>query len=517
MKILNSSQMREVDRKAINELGTPGVVLMENAGRFAFEEIVKSFPDFRKKKFAILCGKGNNGGDGFVIARHLINNGANPDVYLFGNEGDVKGDARINLHILLKMGVGIKTINSEEDWEKFKEEIKDSEIIIDSIFGTGFQGRLEGIWEKIFSDINSFRGFKIAIDIPSGLSSDTFMVKEPSFNADLTITMAAPKIPHIFPPASEKVGEFVVADIGIPESLFENPSYFLELITEKRISNSKIFKKRKRDSHKGDYGHVLVIGGSIGKTGAAVLAGLSVLKAGAALVTVATPKSCLPIIASSTPELMTFPLDETEDGTISLSSLQSVLKFVEDKDAVVLGPGITTNPSTVEFVLEFIKNIQIPTVVDADGINSIANFPAVLKGKSNIAITPHPGELGRVLKITPRDILNNRVEIVRHFAMENYCYIALKGWRTLIGEPKGAVFVNPTGNPGMATGGSGDVLSGIIGGFLAQTNDLLESLILGVYLHGLSGDIGVERKGEISLTAMDILENLPNAIGRFSQ
>ncbi len=517
MKILNSSQMREVDRKAINELGIPGVVLMENAGRFAFEEIVRRFPDFKKKKISILCGKGNNGGDGFVIARHLINNGANPHIFLFGNEGEVKGDARINFLILLKMGVSIKTINGEEDWERFKEGIKDSEIIIDSIFGTGFQGRLEGIWERIFSDINSFRGFKIAIDLPSGLSSDTFMVKEPSFNADLTITMAAPKIPHIFPPASEKVGEFVVADIGIPESLFENPSYFLELITEKRISKSKIFEKRKRDSHKGDYGHVLIIGGSIGKTGAAVLAGLSVLKAGAALVTVATPKSCLPIIASSAPELMTFPLDETEDGTISSSSLQSALKFAEDKDAVVLGPGITTNPSTVEFVLEFIKNIQIPTIIDADGINSIATFPSIVRGKSNIALTPHPGELGRVLKITPRDILNNRVEIVRHFAMENYCYLVLKGWRTLISEPKGSVYVNPTGNPGMATGGSGDVLSGILGGFLAQTGDILESLILGVYLHGLSGDIGAERKGEISLTAMDILENLPNAIGRFLQ
>lgn len=517
MKILNSFQMREVDRKAINELGIPGVVLMENAGRSAFEEIARRFPDFRNKKISILCGKGNNGGDGFVIARHLINNGANPDIYLFGSESDVKGDARINLSILLKMGVKINNINVDEDWEKFKGNIKDSEIIIDSIFGTGFQGRLEGLWEKIFADVNSYKGYKIAIDIPSGLSSDTYMVKEPSLKADLTITMAAPKIPHIFPPASEKVGEFVVADIGIPESLFENPSYFLELITEKKIRNSKIFKKRKRDSHKGDYGHVLIVAGSIGKTGAAVLAGLSVLKAGAALVTVATPKSCLPIIASSAPELMTFPLEETEEGTISETALEAILKFSEDKDAIVLGPGITTNPSTVEFVHSFLKNLKLPAIIDADGINCIASFPSVIKGRSNIAITPHPGELGRVLKITPRDILNNRIEIVRHFAMENECYIVLKGWRTLIGEPGGSIFVNPTGNPGMATGGSGDVLSGILGGFLAQTGELLEALILGVYLHGLSGDIGAEKKGEISLTAMDILENLPNAIGRFLQ
>lgn len=517
MKILNSFQMREIDRKAINDIGIPGIVLMENAGRSAFEEISKRFPDLRKKKISILCGKGNNGGDGFVIARHLINNGITPDIYLFGNESDVKGDARINLSILLKMGVKINTINNEDDWDKFKENIKDSEIIIDSIFGTGFQGRLEGLWEKIFADINSYRGFKVAIDIPSGLSSDTFMVKEPSFRADLTITMAAPKIPHVFPPASEKVGEFVVADIGIPQFLFENSSYFLELITEERILNSKIFKKRKRDSHKGDYGHVVVIAGSMGKTGAAVLAGLSVLKAGAALVTIATPKSCLPIIASSSPEIMTFPLEETEDGTISEVSLPAILKFVEDKDAVILGPGITTNPSTVEFVIEFLKNSKIPTIVDADGINSIATFPSIVKGKSHIALTPHPGEFGRVLKITPRDILNNRIDIVRHFAMENGCFIVLKGWRTLIGEPEGRVFVNPTGNPGMATGGSGDVLSGILGGFLAQTRDILESLILGVYLHGLSGDIGAEKKGEISLTAMDILENLPDAIGRFLQ
>ncbi|MGQ9617891.1 MAG: NAD(P)H-hydrate dehydratase [Candidatus Aminicenantia bacterium] len=517
MKILNSSQMREIDNKAINEIGIPGVVLMENAGRSAYEEIVKRFPDFKKKRMSILCGKGNNGGDGFVIARHLINHGANPDIYLFGNDSEVKGDARINLSILLKMKVKINKIVEEKDWEIHKEKIRDSEIIIDAIFGTGFQGGLGPFWEKVFSDIETFRGYKIAIDIPSGLSSDSYFSKDTSFKADLTIAMASPKIPHIFPPASERVGEVVVADIGIPEFLFENPNYFLELVTKEMISNSKIFKRRRRDSHKGDYGHVVVIGGSIGKTGASILAGLAVLKAGAALVTVATPKSCLPIIASSTPELMTFPVDETDEGTISENALPDILKFIEDKDVVVMGPGITTHPSTVEFVFGLIDNVKVPLVIDADGLNALSFFPSKIKGKTNIALTPHPGELGRVLKISPRDILQNRIEIVRNLSMENKCYVALKGWRTLISEPNGMVFVNPNGNPGMATGGSGDVLSGVIGGILAQTGNILESLIVGIYLHGLSGDIGAQRKGEVSLTALDILEYLPDAIGKFSQ
>ncbi len=255
----------------------------------------------------------------------------------------------------------------------------------------------------------------------------------------------------------------------------------------------------------------------MGKTGAAVLAGLAVLRSGSALVTVATPKSCLPIVASSAPELMTFPLEETEEGTISESALSSLLTFMEGKNVVVVGPGITTHPSTVEFILGLIDRAKIPLIIDADGINALGSFPSKIKGKSHIALTPHPGELSRVLKISTRDILNNKIEIVRSYCMENNCYLVLKGWRTVTGDPKGRVFVNPTGNPGMATGGSGDVLSGVIGGILAQTGEILESLLVGVYLHGLSGDIGAKIKGEISLTAGDILEYLPDAFGRFLQ
>ncbi|MEW6455764.1 MAG: NAD(P)H-hydrate dehydratase [Acidobacteriota bacterium] len=513
MKILNSEQMREIDRKAIEEIGIPGVVLMENAGRNTYHEIVKRIPHIQKKKVSILCGKGNNGGDGFVICRYLLKSGNSPRVYLFAKKEELRGDAKINFEIIDKMRANIIEIIDKNQWRKEKDIIFNSDVIIDALFGTGLKSELGNFWREVFDCLKDSPAFKVSVDIPSGLSSDTFLLQGPCFKADLTVTMAALKIPHVFSPASEYAGEVVVADIGVPDFLFDKEDYFLELTDLNAIKRGKLFLKRKMNSHKGDYGHLLIVAGSLGKTGAAVMAGRSALKIGAGLVTIAAPKSCIPIIASSCEEIMTYPAEETEEGTISENSFENILEFSKDKDVCVIGPGLSTNPSTCSLVLKLLEKIETPLIVDADGLNCLSLKMQELKNrKSATVLTPHPGEMARILKLSAKKILDNRISIVRDYCLQNRLYLVLKGWRTLIGSNDGKVYVNPTGNPGMATAGSGDVLSGIIGGILAQGEDILNALIKGVYIHGLCGDLAAKKFGEKSLIAGDIIDCIPEAI-----
>lgn len=513
MKILNSEQMREIDRKAIEEIGIPGVVLMENAGRNTYHEILKRVPQIQNKKVSILCGKGNNGGDGFVIGRYLLKSGNSPRVYMFAKKEELRGDAKINFEIIDKMHADIIEIVDKNQWRKEKEIIFNSDVIIDALFGTGLKGELGNFWKDVFGYLKDSPAFKVSVDIPSGLSADTFLLQGPCFKADLTVTMAALKVSHVFPPASEYVGEVVVADIGIPGFLFDDKNYFLELIGINSLKRGKLFLRRKMDSHKGNYGHLLIMAGSLGKTGAAVMAGKSALKIGAGLVTIAAPKSCVPIIASSCEEIMTYPVEETDECTFSEKSFEKILEFSKDKDVCVIGPGISTNPSTCSLVLKLLEKIEIPVVFDADGLNCLSSKVGVLKKRKNTTVlTPHPGEMGRILKLNPKKILDNRVSLVRDYCLQNKLYLVLKGWRTLIGTNDGKVYVNPTGNPGMATAGSGDVLSGMIGGILAQGEDVSDALIKAVYLHGLSGDLAVKKLGEKSLIAGDIIDYIPEAI-----
>jgi NAD(P)H-hydrate epimerase len=511
MKVLTSQQMKEIDRKTIEEIGIPGPVLMENAGLEIVRAIRARFPEIQKGKVLIVAGKGNNGGDGFVVARHLWNRGGRPKVFLLAAKQDVKGDAALNLEIADKIGVDIVEILSAEDWKKHKRDLSAATLIVDAIFGTGLMNPAEGLYAIAIEDINRAKAFKVAVDIPSGLSSDTFQIIGPAVKADLTVTLGAPKISHVFPPAEDWVGELVIADISLPPFLFEDESLKLEFVEKRALM--PFFKKRKWDSHKGTYGHLLILAGSLGKTGAAVMAGKAALKVGAGLVTVGTAQSSLPIVARSMMELMTEPLPETEEKTIAKEAVSKVMKILPGKDALLIGPGISTHPSTADFVLSLLPKVKCPVVIDADGLNVLAGHLDVLKPLTGRAIlTPHPGEFARLLGLETKDVLDRRLELVPQFAEKYRVYLVLKGYRTLIANPQGKVYINLTGNPGMASGGSGDVLSGMIASLIMQEKDILGATLAAVFIHGLSGDIGVLRLGERPLIAGDLIRYLPQAL-----
>jgi NAD(P)H-hydrate epimerase len=511
MKVLTSQQMKEIDRKTIEEIGIPGPVLMENAGLKIVKVIRARFPEIQKEKVLIVAGKGNNGGDGLVVARHLWNRGGRPKVLLLAAKQDVKGDAALNLGIADKIGVEIVEILSAEDWKKHKRELSAARLIVDAIFGTGLMNPAGGIYATAIEDINKAKAYKVAIDIPSGLSSDTFQIIGPAVRADLTVTLGAPKISHVFPPAEDWVGELVIADISLPPFLFEDENLKLEVIEKQALM--PYFKRRQRDSHKGTYGHLLILAGSLGKTGAAVMAGKAALRAGAGLVTVGTAQSCLPIIARSMMELMTEPLPETKEKTIAKEAVSKAVKLLPTKDALLIGPGISTHPSTADFVLSLLSKVKCPVVIDADALNVLAGHLDVLKSLAGRAVlTPHPGEFARLLGLSVKNVLDNRLELLPQFAEKYRVYLVLKGYRTLIANPRGKVYINPTGNPGMASGGSGDVLSGMIASLIIQEKDVLGATLAAVYLHGLSGDIGADRLGERSLVAGDLIRYLPQAL-----
>jgi hydroxyethylthiazole kinase-like uncharacterized protein yjeF len=514
MKILTSAQMREIDRKTIEEIGIPGPVLMENAGLRVVRAIRKRFPDVRKESFAIVAGKGNNGGDGLVVARHLLNLGASPQVFLLAARNEVKGDAALNLGIAEKIGLEIIEVPTLDAWSTQRRELMRATVVIDALFGTGLLSPLEGLYARAVEDINKTRAFKVAVDLPSGLSSDTFRIVGPSVQADLTVALAAPKIAHVFPPAADRVGQLVVAGISVPDFLFEDPGLTLDLVEKKDVAI--YFRKRKRDTHKGTYGSLLVAAGSWGKTGAAALAGKAALKMGAGLVTVATAASALPAIAKTMDELMTEPLPETRERTIAAAAVPRLLGLLKGKNALLIGPGLSTHPDTAEFVLSLLSKVKLPVVIDADGLNVLAQRFDVLSALPKPAVlTPHPGEFARLTGLSTADVLERRLELVPEFAKAHGVHLVLKGYRTLVGAPDGRVFVNPTGNPGMATAGSGDVLSGMIAAQVVQEKDTLGAVLSAVYVHGLCGDEAEERNGEKALTASDLIKYLPRALKSF--
>lgn len=511
MKVLTSKEMREIDRKTIEEIGIPGPVLMENAGIRITGAILKRFPRITEENVVIVAGKGNNGGDGFVVARHLFNLGARPNVLLLASKQELKGDAALNLGIAEKIGVEIAEVTKIEEWKKHRIGLFHASVIVDAIFGTGLLKPAEGLYATAIEDINKAPGFKVAVDIPSGLSSDTHLLIGPAVKADLTVALAAPKIGHVLPPAEEYVGELVISDISIPPFLFEDESLKLEVIEKKDAL--PYIQKRKRDSHKGTYGHLFVLAGSLGKTGAAVMAAKAALRMGAGLVTVGTPQSCLPVIARSMMELMTEALPETPQKTISEAALPMVLDLLKGKDAVLIGPGISAHPSTAKLVVSLLPKIKVPAVIDADGLNILAENPDALKSFSCPAVlTPHPGEFARLIRRSNKDVLDNRLALAAEFADKYKVFLVLKGYRTLVATPRGKIFINPTGNPGMATGGSGDVLSGMIASLIIQEKNILGATAAAVYLHGLSGDIGAKKIGERPLIAGDLIKYLPQAL-----
>jgi hydroxyethylthiazole kinase-like uncharacterized protein yjeF len=510
MRVLNAAQMREADRRATEEVGIPSLVLMENAGRQVVAAIEAIHGDLLEGQVAVLCGRGNNGGDGFVVARTLLQRGVDVAVFLFGHVADVRGDARTNLEILGRLGLTVVEIADSQAWELHFSEVGDSSLIVDAIFGTGLNAPLTGLLETVVADVNAAAIPIVSVDLPSGLSADSHDPPGDSIQAGMTVALAAPKVSLVLPPAETRAGDIVIADIGIPMPVIDavaGPR--VELLT--RAGMREIVSPRSADSHKGDYGRVLIVAGSLGKTGAAHLAAVGALRSGAGLVTVATPAGCLPIVAGMAAEYMTAGIDENRSG-LDPVGVDRVLEAA--RDVIAIGPGLGQLSGTKAFVKALVDRATTPVVLDADGLNAFAGDPEALSGREgrDVIITPHPGEMARLVGMSADEVQASRLEIARNFAVAHRVYVVLKGHRTLIATPDGKVFINPTGNPGMATGGTGDVLTGMIAAWLAQLLDAEAACKLAVYLHGLAGDLAEADEGEASMTAGDLVAHLGDAI-----
>lgn len=511
MRVLNTQQMREADRRTIDEVGIPSIVLMENAGRQAVAAMEAAFEDLATSHVGVLCGRGNNGGDGFVVARTLVQRGVETSVFLLGSVAEVRGDARTNLEILGRIGLTVVEITNAQEWELHFSEISQCEVLVDAILGTGFHGQLSGLLETVVADVNGLGVPVVAIDLPTGVSADSHEVTGEAIEASMTVTLAAPKIPLILPPADSHGGDLVIADIGIPLPILDDvEGPYIELLTRERMRD--LVPARAADSHKGDFGRVLIIAGSLGRTGAAHLAAMGALRSGAGLVTIATPRSCVPVVAAMAPEYMTEPLDETVSGTIDYSALDRVLEI--KADVIAVGPGLGQSPGTAAFVQGLLERAGVPLVLDADALNAFAGDPDRLVGRDgvDVVITPHPGEMARLLNISVEAVQHDRLRHATEFAASHRVHVVLKGHRTIIAGPDNRAFVNLTGNSGMATGGTGDLLTGMIAAWFAQLLDAEAACKLAVYLHGTAGDLAEADEGDVSLIAGDIASRLGDAI-----
>ena len=502
MKIATREIVREIDRLTIQKYGIPGLILMENAGRATADVLLDNFA--YAQKVAVFAGGGNNGGDGFVIARHLISEGLDVDTYIVSDPKKYKGDALTNYKALKNLDGNI--VELKDNLRKYKQ----ADVIVDAIFGTGLDREVTGFYKKVIDFINTQGVPTIAVDIPSGLDSNSGYPLGTAVLADITVTFILPKLGISIYPGVEFAGEIYVADITTPKFLEDEIPY--ELLTSESVDG--ILTPRYEDTNKGTYGHLFILAGSPGKSGAAALAALGAQKSGTGLVTVGVPKSLNPIMEQKTTEAMTEPLPETDLETFGPASLQRAMKIAgEKKTAIAIGPGISTTNETREFLYEIIRNSELPMVIDADALTLVADNPKILmEAKAPIVLTPHPGEMSRLAKISTVEVQANRINVALDFSTKFNVYIVLKGARTVISTPDGEVFINTTGNPGMASGGMGDILTGIIGGFIAQQMDPVEACKLGVFVHGLAGDLVAEQNGEAGIIASDVANSLPNAI-----
>ena len=529
--------MREIDRTTSERFGVSSLTLMENAGAAVARFVFADYP--QAERVGIICGKGNNGGDGFVVARKLVEAGRAVRVLLLCDPKELRGDAAAMFQDLLRAlqsvsqsakHAPVTVLDAGELQSPEASEAFGADLIVDAILGTGFRPPVSPLYAAAIAKMNAASVPIVAVDIPSGADADAMQphtapdtgkgaddnglgVARSQARADAVVTFTAPRPAHVF--AGLTAGPNVIAPIGSPSDAIVSD---LGLNLSTPLDFKSLLAPRSHDANKGSYGHVLVIGGSLGKAGAVAMAGFAALRAGAGLSTVATPKAVLATVASFHPELMTTPLAETEEGTIALAAIGSGLDALLQHKTLAIGPGISRNSETAEFVREIVRrgSNDTPLVVDADGLNAFEGATDKLTGRDRtLIITPHPGEMSRLTGLSIAKVQANRLEVARTFARAHDVIVVLKGHRTLIGAPNGVVCVNPTGNPGMATGGTGDILTGIIAGLIAQhPRRALEATALAVYLHGLAGDFACESIGENSMVATDLLRFLPDAFAQ---
>lgn len=496
MKVLTAAQMREVDRRS-SELGVPSLVLMENAGQRVVEVLAHAYAPLSGQRILVMCGKGNNGGDGLVVARQLHTR-FRPralNVVLAGDPAEMEGDAGVNYRMLEAVGCPVSF--------ELTPEMETATLIVDALLGTGIHGAAKGRALELIQAINGRFPLAdvVSVDLPSGLDSDSGVPPGETVHASHTVTFTAPKLCHVLSPACELAGKLHVAAIGSPPELYEQDAAIYLSLSEPALF-AHLFRPRVQDSNKGLYGHALVIAGSRGKSGAAAMAGIGALRAGAGLVTVASTEAALGSIAAHAPEIMTELLAFDESART---------RILERKNVIAIGPGLGQDPQTVQFVRAMVEQTPLPMVVDADGLNALAGHPARYRWPR--IFTPHPGEMSRLNGLTIAEIQADRIGIARSFATERDVYLVLKGNRSVVAAPDGRVWINPTGSPAMATGGTGDVLTGLIAGLVAQFPDQIDLAVLSaVYLHGRCGELGAAKLGEKSLIATDLFEYLPEAM-----
>jgi NAD(P)H-hydrate epimerase len=515
--LATAEEMRRADRRATERYGVPSLLLMENAGRGAADAIERVLGAVAGRRVAVVCGKGNNGGDGFVVARHLLGRGARISAWLVGRADEVRGDARVNLDALQRSGEAVAEAPEfgGDAFGRLAAEVRAADIVVDAVLGTGVRGPATGPAAAAIEAINAAgaAGRPVcSLDLPSGLPSDGEAPAGPVARATMTVTFGLPKLGLALPAGLAHAGRLEIADLGVPRAWLAEgiPAGLLEA-TDARAA----LPLRPHDAHKGRYGHLLVVAGSVGKTGAAVLACLGALRSGTGLVTCAVPGSQQPVVAAQLSEAMTEPLPETAARSISAKAVERIAELLSRVDAVALGPGIGLDPETQAAVRALVRDVERPMVVDADALTALAGSAGLCRdAAAPRLLTPHPGEAARLLGSSIADVQADRIGSARRLAAESGAVVALKGARTVVAGPDGEVVLNPTGNPGMATGGTGDVLTGVAGGLLAQGVAPVGALRAAVYLHGLAGDLAAATRGEAGLVAGDVAASLPAAIRR---
>jgi hydroxyethylthiazole kinase-like uncharacterized protein yjeF len=508
MKIATAAEMRAIDRATSERFGVASLTLMENAGAAVADYVVMNRAG--AQRIVVFCGKGNNGGDGFVAARLLHQQGKKVQVILLADPADLRGDAAV---MFAKLPAAAIAVHSSDELKTDRlRTVLTADLYLDAILGTGFKPPVNGLYADAIGILNASGVPVVAVDIPSGADADSTSPQVGTIaRAEAIVTFTAPRPAHVFSGLTS--GSTLVAEIGSPPEAIASAQQ-LNVITARDLA--PLVAPRPADSNKGTFGHVLVVGGSLGRAGAAAMAGIAALRSGAGLATVATPRSVLATVAGFHPELMTEPLPETDAGSIAAAAAGQLDELVKGKTVVAIGPGISRHPQTAELVRRLVAKCDCPLVVDADGLNAFEGRAAELEGSGrSLVITPHPGEMARLAGFTTAEVQANRIGVARKFAKEHQLIVVLKGHRTLVVRPDGEAWVCTTGNPGMSTGGTGDILTGMVAGLMAQhPQDVLLAVLAAVHLHGLAGDVMREKVGEHSLVATDLLQGLPEAFLR---
>lgn len=516
MRIVTASQMQELDRRTIEEAGIPGATLMERAGTGVVSAFEDTFGSPKGRTICIFCGKGNNGGDGWVVARLMRRKQAKVKTLLLGSVSDLRGDAKTMYRRFVKLA-GAKAVVTNPTAASVQKALSQSDYVVDALLGTGISSTVKATYQEVIQAINDAKRPVIAVDLPSGIHTDTGVILGTAIRADLTVTFGYPKLGLYLGQGIDCSGSVRVTDIGIPSQFIDDLPGDISLLTASEMR--ALLPPRPASAHKGTFGHAGIIAGSPGKTGAAALAAKAALRTGVGLVTVAIPSRANPVLESKLLEAMTFPVLDTESGTFGLQALPQIREFASLRDSIAIGPGLTTHPETTQFVQMFMKDLDRPSVIDADGLNALAGHCEVFKAcKGQLIVTPHPGEMSRLVgHASPRAVNEHRVSVASDFAKAHGVVVVLKGARTVVAHPGGAVTICPTGNPGMASAGMGDVLTGMLAGFLAQGLVPWDAARLGVYLHGWAGDLAAATRGQAGLIAGDLIDQLPQAIMALQQ